>query len=137
MAWSISTYTRAFFRAKNKITRNEKRKRLGFSYSKSMTNFKAFHWNISLSANLLFLKSECSERIKDNFHVCKSKIHQNVHTFWHFWATFANKSTINRSKKNRSQKDVKIAKRSIKYLLKKFSISTFYSKQKQRISKCI
>ena len=31
---------------------------LGFSYSKNMANFKAFHWDISSSINLLFLKSE-------------------------------------------------------------------------------
>ena len=29
----------------------------GFSYSKSLTNFEAFGWNISLSANILFMKN--------------------------------------------------------------------------------
>ena len=36
-----------------------KRKKLhGFSYTKNIANFEAFCLNISLSANLLFLKSE-------------------------------------------------------------------------------
>ena len=44
---------------KNKAAQNEKRKKLhGFSYSKNRANFEAFHWNISSSINLLFLKSE-------------------------------------------------------------------------------
>ena len=37
---------------------NEKQQKLcGFSYTWNMINFKAFCWNISLSSNLLFLKS--------------------------------------------------------------------------------
>ena len=31
---------------------------MGFSYSKNMANFEAFHRNISSSINLLFLKSD-------------------------------------------------------------------------------
>ena len=38
--------------------RNEKRKKLhGFSYTKNITNFKAFRWNNLLGAKLLLLKS--------------------------------------------------------------------------------
>ena len=36
--------------------KNEK-KLYGFSYTQNIANFEAFRWNISLSANLLFLKS--------------------------------------------------------------------------------
>ena len=44
---------------KSKVAQNEKRKKLhGFSYTKNIANFEAFRWNISLSAKLLFLKSE-------------------------------------------------------------------------------
>ena len=35
-----------------------KKKLHGFSYSKNIANFEAFHWNISSSINLLFLKSD-------------------------------------------------------------------------------
>ena len=31
---------------------------MGFLIHKIVANFEAFHWNISLSANLLFLKSD-------------------------------------------------------------------------------
>ena len=55
----MSTQTRAFIKEKIKyIARNEKLKKLhGFSYSKNMANFEAFHYVISSSINLLFLKS--------------------------------------------------------------------------------
>ena len=42
----------------NKVAWNEKQKNLcGFSYSKNIANFGAFHWGIKLRINLLFLKS--------------------------------------------------------------------------------
>ena len=44
--------------AKYKVACNEKQKdQDGFSYTQTARNFEAFHWNISLSANLLFLKN--------------------------------------------------------------------------------
>ena len=50
-------------KGKSKVARNEKRKTLhGFSYTSNIANFEAFRWNISLSANLLFVKSEYSTR---------------------------------------------------------------------------
>ena len=62
--WNTKTYAvfsfcaTLVFTGKNKVARNEKRKKLhGFSYSKRMVNFEAFHWNISSSINLYFLKS--------------------------------------------------------------------------------
>ena len=46
---------------KSKVARNEKRKKLyGFSYTYNIANFEAFCWNILMSANLLFLKSDQS-----------------------------------------------------------------------------
>ena len=44
---------------KNKVARNEKRTKTmwAFSHSKNMTNFQAFHYTISSSINLWFLKS--------------------------------------------------------------------------------
>ena len=43
---------------KLKNARKEKRKKLHvFSYTKNITNFKAFRWNNLLSAKLLLLKS--------------------------------------------------------------------------------
>ena len=51
---------------KSKVARNEKRKKLcGFSYTLNIANFEVFRWNISLSANLLFLKSDLSVSHKD------------------------------------------------------------------------
>ena len=47
-----------------KVARNEKRKKLhGFSYTQNIANFEAFRWNISLSANLLFSKSDLGKGI--------------------------------------------------------------------------
>ena len=46
-------------KSKSKVARNEKRKKQrGFSYTLNIANFEAFRWIISLSANLLFLKSD-------------------------------------------------------------------------------
>ena len=46
-------------KGKSKVARNEKHKKLhGFSYAQNIVNFEAYRWNILLSANLLFLKSD-------------------------------------------------------------------------------
>ena len=42
-----------------------KKKLHGFSYTKNIANFEAFCWNILLSANLLFLKSETASFFPD------------------------------------------------------------------------
>ena len=59
MPCDMSKYTRAFIRGKNKVAQNEiQKKTCGFSYSKYMANLEAFHWVISSSINLLFLRVE-------------------------------------------------------------------------------
>ena len=51
----------AFISEKDKVARNEKRKKLrGFSYYKNMANFEAFWQDKNFSKNLLFLGSEYS-----------------------------------------------------------------------------
>ena len=40
------------------LTYIQNEKKYGFSYAQTITNFKAFHKNISLSSNLLLQKSE-------------------------------------------------------------------------------
>ena len=58
----FASETTAFIREKNRVARNEKKKKklYGFSYSKSMANYEVFNWSFLSSTNLLFLKIELS-----------------------------------------------------------------------------
>ena len=51
-------------KGKMKVARNEKRKKLGFSFYINIGNFEAFLWNLNLSAKHLFWRCEhCSENL--------------------------------------------------------------------------
>ena len=55
----MSTQTRAFISEKDKVARNEKRKKLhGFSYYKNIANFEAFQRDKNFSKKPLFLESD-------------------------------------------------------------------------------
>ena len=73
MPCDMSKYTRAFIRGKNKVAQNEiQKKTCGFSYSKYMANLEAFHWVISSSINLLFLRVE---KIHSNLSFVRKSYH--------------------------------------------------------------